>query len=478
MSIKKNYLYNLLRVFNQLLFPMLTIPYISRILGAEGIGTVEYFIAIASYGLMISSFGLSQHISIEIAQLKNNSMQLKKKAISAFNFQLLVTLLGGVLFIVISLLLGISDKLMIFIFLFKILLNVFRVEWYFIGKEDFKYIALRDLAVKISFLIIIFSFITDKSDIYYYALALVLGDGLANLFNIKKMVKELQINIYELLKINYEDLIEIYKGSLPFFFAGLAITIYITIDKIMLGQILGQSYVGYYSMSDRLVRIAMGITLALAVTITPRLAYYYQHDKSKYFELLNKSTKFILMLTIPMFTGISLMANDIVLLVFGKEFLPAVLTLKILSTFLIIVPFANILGLQVLNVVGEAKKYTISVIVAVVINIILNFILIVKFKHHGVAAASIVAEIVGVLVQAYFVRKLFKLDIIFDKKILNYFIASLVMGIFIFMLGTLDIYIVYKVLVQTVVGIVSYFGILLLFKEKILVELILKINRK
>jgi len=457
---------------------MLTIPYISRILGAEGIGTVEYFIAIASYGLMVSSFGLSQHISIEIAQLKNNSMQLKKKAISAFNFQLLVTLLGGMLFIVISLLLGISDKLMIFIFLFKILLNVFRVEWYFIGKEDFKYIALRDLAVKISFLIIIFSFITDKSDIYYYALALVLGDGLANLFNVRKMVKELKINIYELLKINYEDLIEIYKSSLPFFFAGLAITIYITIDKIMLGQILGQSYVGYYSMSDRLVRIAMGIALALAVTITPRLAYYYQHDKSKYFELLNKSTKFILMLTIPMFIGISLMANDIVLLVFGKEFLPAVLTLKILSAFLIIVPFANIMGLQVLNVMGEAKKYTISVIVTVVINIILNFILIVKFKHHGVAAASIVAEIVGVLVQAYFVRKLFKLDIIFDRKILNYFIASLVMGIFIFMLGTLDIYIVYKVLVQTVVGIVSYFGILLLFKEKILVELILKISRK
>lgn len=478
MSIKKNYLFNLLRVFNQLLFPMLTIPYISRILGAEGIGTVEYFIAIASYGLMVSSFGLSQHISIEIAQLKNNSMQLKKKAISAFNFQLLVTLLGGMLFIVISLLLGISDKLMIFIFLFKILLNVFRVEWYFIGKEDFKYIALRDLAVKISFLIIIFNFITDKSDIYYYALALVLGDGLANLFNIRKMVKELKINIYKLLKINYEDLIEIYKSSLPFFFAGLAITIYITIDKIMLGQILGQSYVGYYSMSDRLVRIAMGIALALAVTITPRLAYYYQHDKSKYFELLNKSTKFILMLTIPMFIGISLMANDIVLLVFGKEFLPAVLTLKILSAFLIIVPFANIMGLQVLNVMGEAKKYTISVIVAVVINIILNFILIVKFKHHGVAAASIVAEIVGVLVQAYFVRKLFKLDIIFDRKILNYFIASLVMGIFIFMLGTLDIYIVYKVLVQTVVGIVSYFGILLLFKEKILVELILKISRK
>lgn len=467
-----------MRVINQLLFPLLTIPYISRVLGAEGVGIVEYFIAISAYGLLISGFGLTQYASLEIAKLKENPDALRKSTISTFNFQLLATILGGIIFFVIGFFLGITDMLMMSIFLFKILLNLFRVEWYFIGKENFKYIAIRDLIVKTIFLVIIFIFIKDTSDIYYYALALVLGDGIANLFNIKKMVSELNIKISELFKIKYKDLISIYRASLPFFISSFAITVYITLNKIMLGQMIGQEYVGYYSMPDRLVRIAMGVALALVVSTTPRLAYYYQHDRDKYFTLLNNSTNFMLMLTFPMFIGILIMSEDIIPLVFGQDFLPAIPTLQILSMLLIIVPFANTLGLQILNVTGKAKQYTISVIVATILNIVLNIFLIDKFKQDGAAVASIIAEIIGVMVQTYYVSKLFSLKKIFDKKILTYFFASLVMGVCMLIFRGEDMDLIYRVVIHILIGIISYFGILILFKDAMLWSILSKIKVK
>ena len=467
-----------MKIVNQLLFPLLTIPYISRILGAEGVGVVEYYIAIAAYGLLISGFGLSQYSSIEMAKLRENNSQMKQEVISTFSFQLLLTVLGGIVFLCISLLLGISDYWMISIFLFKILLNLFRVEWYFIATENFKYIALRDLVVKLSFLLIIFVFITQKEDIYYYALALVLGDGIANLFNIRKMIKELNINMIGLFYINRKSLLKLYRGSFPFFFSALAITIYITMDKIMIGQMIGQNYVGYYSVSDRLVRIAMGVALALATVITPRLAYYYKVDKNKYFHLLNTSIKFILMLTFPMFVAIFIMAEDIIILVFGKEFLPAVLTLKILSIYLIIVPFANILGLQILQVIGKANKYTLSVWLAAIFNIILNYFLIIEYKHNGAAVASIVAEILGVSLQVYFVRKVFQLNKIFDRKLLYYILASIIMGICILWVGSLNLDRVYRVIAQISIGLISYFTTLLLLKDPMIIDYIRKYRGK
>jgi O-antigen/teichoic acid export membrane protein len=128
MSVKKNYLYNLMRVINRVLFPMLTIPYISRVLGAEGIGTVEYFIAIASYGILVSEFGLSQYASIEIAKLKNNPTKLKEKVISTFNFQLLVTILGGLVFLIISLLLELTDQVYILVLVLNIMQTLYTLK--------------------------------------------------------------------------------------------------------------------------------------------------------------------------------------------------------------------------------------------------------------------------------------------------------------------------------------------------------------
>ncbi len=478
MSIKKNYLYNLVKVMNQLIFPMLTIPYISRVLGVKGIGTVEYFVAISSYGLMISGFGLSQYASIEIAKLKNKNDSLKEKVKQAFNFQLLMTILGSLVFIVISLFLGITDKLMIGIFFIKILFNLFRVEWYYTGSENFKYITIRDLFVKVVFLVLIFTFVKNPSDIYIYSLALVLGDGIANLFNIRKMIIDLKLSPLKLLLFNKKDIIGIYRKTLPFFFAGVSSSIYLTLDKIMVGRIAGESYVGYYSMSSRLIRIAMGVAVALATAITPRLAYYYQNEKEEYFKLLKKSTNFILMLTFPMFIAILIMSENIILLVFGKEFLPAIPTLKILSLILVIVPFANILGLQVLNVTGNAKKYTVSIFSAAIINALLNSTLIYKFKHNGAAVASVIAELIGILIQAYFVNKCFELKNIFERKIIKYFYSSLIMGLLVYLIGTLKFDFKLTIVIQIAIGITIYFLSLIMFRERIILETVEKLKRR
>ena len=462
-SIKENFIINSIKIFFNLIFPIVTFPYISRILGPIGIGKITFATSVINYFLLFTNLGIPLYGIREIARTRENKVNLSK-SFSEILFLNLVTTLIGIISLIIVLKLNLlgNDIRLFQIMSLNIIFTFIGVEWYFQGIEDYGYITKRSVLFKIISIILMLIFIKKENDIVIYVGILVLALVGSNILNFFKARKEVTISFKNLnLKKHLKPIFTIFSMN-------IAISIYTNLDSVMLGYRSSEYSLGIYSAASKMVHLVLGLLTSLGAVLLPRISNYIVNNHEKELkEILESTLTFLLALSIPCMIGIVLTAEEIIKIFSGNEFMEAVKTMKILSPRIFFIAFSNFLGIQILYPRGEEKKVLYSVIVGAIINFSLNWLLIPKYAQNGAAVATVIAEGFVLLIQIFLGYRYFKFKI-FTFENLKVILVSIFMGIGLIVMKNyyIEKNIIVSLLLKIIVGILIYILSLVLLKEK------------
>ncbi|HGF8240296.1 TPA: flippase [Enterococcus faecium] len=400
-SLFKNSLYYILYRLINVIYPLITATYVSRVLKPAGVGVVALAQNVVIFLVAVALLGIPNYGVREISKVhgKENDNLFTELFIINF-FSTLVISLGY--FLVINSGMLTINRAIYNIYGIILLLNVINVDWFYQGKEEFKYITLRSAVVKLLSVVAIFMFVKNERDVCVYGLifsSAYAGNYIFNAINLRKHVK------LSFDKINV-------KKHLSSIFA-LAITaisneIYVTLDTFMLGVFSTNSEIGFYSNSMKLMIILINVVTAMGTVILPRLSILQQKNDHKSFNnIINRVIKILLWITVPCTIGIIILAEPIVIVLFGKDFMPAAEILKILALLVIPRAFSN-MSLQVLICTKNDTKTSKVYFTGMVINCVLNVTLISSLGAIGAATASVISEIYICIVLLYYSKKNYK----------------------------------------------------------------------
>lgn len=472
-NLKKNFIMNFIKILINLLFPLITFPYISRILLPEGIGRVAFVQSINNYFLLFINLGIPLYGIREIARVRNNGLE-KSKVFSEILFLNIFTTIIGITFYFIFYQLNMitDDREIFLIFSVVLLFNFLSVDWFFQGIEDYKYITVRTIIVKIISFIFLIIFVKEKSDICKYAIIVVFSLIGSNFFNIIRALKLVKL---ELKGLNIKRHL---KGILIIFSMNLAISIYTNLDSVMLGSYGSKYALGIYSAASKMIHLILGIITSLGAVLLPRISNYISEKKEEEIKIiLEKTFSFLIALIIPSIIGLYFTGNEIIRLFAGKEYIEAVITLKILSLIILFIGFSNFVGIQILYPRGEEKKVFYSVLIGAIVNFSLNLFLIPKYLQNGAAIATCIAEFMVIVVQIYLGNKYLNFKI-FNLNNFKFIISSCIMGVLLYFIQDFKVNILMSLIIKIILGSGSYILVLLILKEENLYEIIEKILLK
>jgi O-antigen/teichoic acid export membrane protein len=395
-SLKVNYIFNLINTGVGLLFPIVTFPYVTRVVMADGLGRIQFLSSIINYLSLLSAIGIPLYAVREIARLRDNIRERNIVTIEILSLHLLLTLAG---YAIVFLLAFTINKIYSDIWLFLLLsthiaLNAIGIEWFYKGVEDFGYITFRSLIVRLACLVSLFLFVKSKDDLYIYAGITVfseIGNYIFNFIHLRKYISFRDIPWREL------NLKKHFRPSLRIFVLNLITSIYVNLDSVMLGFLSTTVAVGFYSSVTRLTKALLGIVTTLGTVLLPRLSNYISNGEIESFNTVaGKSSRFVITMAMPIVLCMIFSAPQLISVMCGSEFLPAIPTIQIISPIILFIGLSNLVGLQVLYSQGKEKFVIISTSCGAVTNFILNLILIPHFAQNGAALATVIAEFVVV----------------------------------------------------------------------------------
>ncbi|MFG6496248.1 flippase [Fictibacillus sp. UD] len=459
MSIAKNYFYNLLYQMVTLILPLITIPYISRVLGTEGVGINAYTNSIIQYFILMGTIGITLYGNKEIAYVRDDKVKLSRTFWGIFYLKCITTFISYVLFMLFLIVVGEYH----FIFLLQsvfIIAAVVDISWLFMGLEDFKKTVMRNLFVKIIGVICIFLFVKTSNDLWKYVLILSMSQLLGHLslwFYLPKTVNK--------IKLKWQDIKRHLIPSLALFIPQFAIQLYIILNKTMLGILSNLNEVGLFDNADKIVKIVLAIVTALGIVMLPRISNTFARGEIEQVKnYIYNSFDFATYLSVPLMFGLGSIALEFAPWFFGPEFTKTGILICIISPIIVLIAWSNVLGQQFLMPVGRIKGYTVSVIVGAVVNFTFNLLLIGRFHSIGAAIATLIAEFSVTSVQLYYVRQDLQI-----KKLLHstwkYLISGIIMYLIVRYIGVALDGGVKSIVIQIIGGIISYFVLLFLLKS-------------
>lgn len=475
-SLAKNTTFNVFYNVINIIFPLITVMYVSRILLDDGTGVVSYAQNLASYFVTFAGLGISTHGVREIAKVSSDKIASNKIFSELFLINLLTTILSTALyFILIFCIPDFRNDYLLFLSCgIQIAMNALNVDWLYKGKEEYSFIFIRSLFVKILSLIAVFLFVKSRNDYIIYALISSLSLSLNYVFNV--------IHARKFVSLTFANL-EFKRHIRPLLILGLSIflsTIYSKIDITMMGSMSTDSAIGLYSNAHKIVEIIKTITVSISTVFLPRLSLFYSKNKDKFYELISFGTKIISLFAFPMTIGAFVLAPQIIIVMFGDSFSPAIVTMRIFSLLIIIKSFGDLLCYQLVIATGNEFKSLPAYIIATTANIILNLILIPYLAQNGACIASVVTELIVCGIQFFSMKKFlkFKMPII---CILKDIVSSIVMGLSIFLIlnFTKISYTLLQLFLGFIIGCFVYLIMCLLLKNELVYVFIKRIrNRK
>ncbi len=401
-SIVKNSVYNIVYKTINVVFPLVSAAYVSRILMADGIGKVASSQNIVQYFFLVAGLGLPTYGIKAIANARNDD-ELNTTFSSLFIINLFSTIICSILYYsLLNILPVFRDRVTLFaISGLKIPFNIFNIDWFFQGKEDYRYIMRKNIFVKICLFIAIFIFVKEENDYILYALIVVLATGLNYLFNLAYSRK------YVKFTINNIQLKKHLKPVFALLAAAISIEVYTLADTTMLSFLKGDVIVGYYSQSVKAINVIKTLVTAVCAAFLPRLSYYIAvGNNGKFNELTTIGIKVLVFLSLPAVIGIMVLAPDMTWILFGPGFSDSILSTQILSVSIISCALSNFIGYQILVACGKEKQMLFSTIFGALSNIVLNIFLISRWGHYGAAIASVVTEIIVTICQFIMIRRI------------------------------------------------------------------------
>lgn len=396
-SLKKNFIYQTGYQVLATALPLITTPYINRVLGAEQLGTYTYVANIANYFTIFAMLGFNNYGSKMIAATKHNENELAHTFSSIRKLQcLMATVVVAIYLLFISLCIP-EHKSLYFIESLWIINCFIDINWFFWGMEKVKLTVNRNLIIKLITLLGVFIFVRSRNDILIYAFILVIGTILSDIYlisQVKKYVKGTKTTFYEMIAH--------IKPCIALFIPIVAMSIYQQMDKTMLGVLSTYEQVGYYSSADKIVNIPLGIITGLGTVSLPRIVSLISENKiMEYKKVVEKSISLVMFMCSAIAFGILAVSQEFVPLFFGREFLPCVSLVSFLTFVIFFKAISTVLVNQILIPNDNEKYYIISVFIGAFINLILNYSLIRKFDAVGAVYATLISELIVCFIQIF-----------------------------------------------------------------------------
>lgn len=390
-SVKKNFALSTAYQILVLAVPFITAPYVSRVLGADGIGIYSFTSSIVGYFVLFATLGTMSYGAREIARARDDCRMSSRLF---WEIELLVVCTTSVCLILWGIWVLVAPEYnLIYLILSMQLIGVIAdISWFYTGLEQFKYIILRNSIVKITGIVLLFVFIREKDDLILYILLMTLTNLLGALsmwVYIPKMVGRID---WRTLNIKPH-----FKETLIYFVSYASTSVYVILNKVLLGFMGGDIREnGYFEQATKIVSIGQTLTfVALNTVLGARIAYLFAENKIEEIrQRIDKSLQYILLIGLGITTGLIAIAPRFVPWFFGPGFEPVVLLIQLLSPLVLIIGISNCLGSQYYTPAGLRKKSARYIVVGATVNLLLNLMLIPNFGAKGAVAGSLATELV------------------------------------------------------------------------------------
>lgn len=464
-KIKKNYLYNLAYQILVVLLPLITTPYISHVLGSNGVGIFGFTYSVLSYFILVSMLGVMLYGRREIAYRQNDAIARSKAFWEINIIRWVTTFVAAIIYYFVCMT---SDDLGIYykIFTLEFIAGVFDISWYFQGIEQFKTLAIRNIIIKLIFVALIFIFIKTPDDLGLY-IAFFGGSALLSNLSVWLLLPK----TLKKVKITFKETKKHIKPILVLFLPQAMAEIYAILDKTMLGILIkDMDEVGIYEQSQKLEKFSLSVVTALSPVMASRVANLYSEEKGgEIKEKLKKSFHFIWALSTPIALGIVGIASTLVPWFLGPDFLGAIPIMQIGALLIFAIALSNVTGHQYLVPTKKQNLFTLSIAIGMLTNIIGNLILIPPFHAVGAIISSVSAECAVAIVQLHFIKKAVPIREIFKPAVKSLISGGIMCGV-VLLLGLVVPKTVSGTFVQIVVGGIVYVAAMTILKDEIVLE--------
>jgi len=477
-SLKKNLIYNIVYQILILIVPFITSPYVSRILGPEGLGTYSVTTAIVKYFTLFALLGMTNYGNRTIAKNKNEKENLSITFWNLYYFQLIMASIVLTLYIIYAVSLGTRSYGVISLCQIPYMLStVFEVSWLFYGMENFKGIVTRNAIVKVVTMLSVFLFVKEKNDVWIYVLinstSLLVGQLCLWPF-VKKYVswKKPQLKL----------IISHFKPNCVLMVSVIAVSIYTLMDKIMIEWLSNTMEVGYYENTEKILTIANNAAGAIGTVMLPRISNLCSVGENRQvIKYIDKSMKYIMIISIALAFGVASVSGSFSVVYFGKEFENCKILLITIAPAIIFYAWSNIIRNQFLLPNDMDSVFVIATIMAALVNLLLNGILIPKYGSLGAVLGTVGAQFTELMYQSFQVRKLLPL-----KKYFLGIIPFILIGDIMFFccsqiekcLGISFLTLVFQIGVGAIIYLVTSYIYLYFTKDEMLVAMMKKMGKK
>lgn len=465
MKVIKNYLYNVSYQVFVLLVPFITIPYLARVLGPQGVGINSYTNSIIQFFILMGSLGTNLYGNRQVAFVRDNKKKLSE---TFYEISLVRLITFSISFLLFGVFMLLNNEFQVYYLAqaISILAAMADIAWFFMGVENFAVTVLRNIVVKIATLILIFIFVKTSNDLLTYIFIVSLSLIVGNL----TLFPDLKRYIYapDFSNIN---IVKHIMPSLILFVPQISTQIYVIINKTLLGIIDNVQVSGFFDQSDKIVKMILAIVTATGTVIMPHVANAFakgQNEKTK--DLLYSSFSFVSLISIPMMFGLAAIASEFVPLFFTSKFNSVIPVMMVESMVIVFIAWNNVIGTQYLFPTNQTKFYTRSVIYGIIVNLIMDVPLIMIFGAIGAAIATVLSEFAVTAYQLWYIRSQINYHRLFEDS-LKFFIAGIAMFIVVFFMNIMLKHSWIMIIFEVFVGIFIYIIFLALFKTKMILKI-------
>lgn len=396
-SIKLNFIMNSILTMSSFIFPVITFPYVSRILLPEGTGKVAFATSLISYFSMFAQLGIPTYGIRACAKVRDNRNELSKTV-----HELLIVNLGMCVISYVALFMALryvprlaEDKSLYVIMSFTIVLTSIGMEWLYKALEQYTYITCRSVIFKFIALIAMFLLVHEKSDYIIYGGITIFASSASSVLNLINAHKYIDLKPIE--NYNFKQHL---KPICIFFAMACATTIYTNLDNVMLGFMATDMDVGYYNAAVKIKGILVAVVTSLGTVLLPRASYYVENGiMDEFTRITNKALAFVGLVSTPLMIYFILFAKETVFFLSGKEYAGAIIPMQVIMPTILLIGITNVLGIQVLIPLGKEKIVLYSEVIGAIVDVIINMMLIPKLASTGAAIGTVIAELAVLIVQ-------------------------------------------------------------------------------
>lgn len=451
-TIKKNFIYNVVYQLLTMILPLISVPYVSRVMGVKGMGEYSYTYSIINYFMLISLLGIANYGNKRISYVRDNKNDLKINFWSIYVIQFIMTISMILLYIVYLVFFCNKFRFIALVQLPFLISCIFDINWFFFGLEKFKITVTRNIFIKLFSIILIFILVKSPKDVWIYTLIMSLSMLISQAILWIFLFKE--IDFY---KPHFSEIRIHIKDCLVLFIPVISYSIYKIMDKTMLGNIKDTIDLGYYEYAEKIYNIPLGVITALGTIMLPKISNMLsKKQEEEANNLTYKSFEFVYFLSLPMMFGLIGVGRNLSVLFLGEEYIRTGSLLMVLSTCIIFVSIANIIRTQILIPHGKNKEYVIATCLGALLNFIININFISKYGAVGACIGTIIAEFTVMLYQVVIIKKMFfvKRNI---KAFMVFFTKAFIMFCIVYCIELINVSLTLKLFLQVFLGSMFYF---------------------